>query len=374
MAIRRPIESKKIRYAVVGLGYISQVAVLPAFEHAAENSALAAFVSSDPAKHEKLGRHYGVQHHFSYDDYDALLTSGTIDAVYIALPNSMHCNYAVRAARAGIHVLCEKPMAMTEKECQRMIDAADETDVKLMIAYRLHFEEANLKAIEIARSGKLGEIRFFSSVFGQQVKPTDIRLKKELGGGTVWDMGVYCINAARYLFQEEPIQVAAFSAKNGEMRFAEVDEMTSALLRFSDDRLAVFTSSFNSGEVSQYRIVGTKGDLTMQPAYDYNLPLKSMLTIDGNSKIEEFPRRDQFAAELIYFSNCILTGQDPEPSGAEGLADVRVVRAIYQSAETGQPVALGPFDRDRRPDRRQAIKRPPVRKPELVHAESPSGR
>ncbi|MGH7233279.1 MAG: Gfo/Idh/MocA family protein, partial [Nitrospiraceae bacterium] len=147
---------KRVRYAVVGLGHIAQVAVLPAFAHAAKNSQLAALVSGDPAKLTHLSAKYKVKHTYSYREYDRCLKDGQVDAVYIALPNSMHCEYATRAARAGLHVLCEKPMAVTEHECRTMIRAAQRADVKLMIAYRLHLEQANMTTVEIARSGKLG--------------------------------------------------------------------------------------------------------------------------------------------------------------------------------------------------------------------------
>ena len=181
----------------------------------------------------------------------------------------MHRDYTVRACRAGIHVLCEKPLAVSESDCEEMINAAAENGVKLMTAYRLHFEQANMKAVEIAQSGKLGELRAFNSVFTMQVKDGDIRLQKDLGGGTLYDIGIYCINAARYLFQDEPIEVFGFSANNGEKRFKEVDEMFSAILRFPDERLASFTTSFGASDVSAYQIVGTEGDLRVDPAYEF---------------------------------------------------------------------------------------------------------
>ncbi|HTL70161.1 MAG TPA: Gfo/Idh/MocA family oxidoreductase [Candidatus Eisenbacteria bacterium] len=363
--------SAPVRYAVVGLGHISQAAVLPAFGHAARNSHLSAVVSGDPLKRKKLGKKYGVPG-CSYDEYESLLSSGEIDAVYIALPNSLHAEYAVRAARQRIHVLCEKPMAVTEDECQQMIHAAQENKVCLMVAYRLHFEEANLKAVEIARSGKLGDLRAFESFFSMQVKAGDIRLQRELGGGTLYDIGIYCINAARYLFQAEPEEVTATTANKGDGRFREVDEMTSAVLRFPGERLAVFTCSFGAFDQSRYEIIGTKGSLRVEPAYGYVNELAHELKIGEKVTRKTFAPRDQFASELLYFSDCVLQNDYPEPSGTEGLADVRVVRALYRSAETGQPVRLGDFARSKRPSLAQEIRRPPVRKePELVHAESP---
>jgi predicted dehydrogenase len=244
--------------------------------------------------------------------------------------------------------------------------------VKLMIAYRLHFEKANLEAVEIARSGKLGKPRFFSSVFAMQVKEDNIRLKRELGGGTLYDIGVYCINAARSLFRAEPSIVHAFSTGGKDPRFSEVDEMTGALLRFPDERLASFTCSFGASDVSAYELVGTEGNLRVEPAYEYVGELRHRLTVKGKTRERTYSSRDQFAPELIYFSNCIISNLDPEPSGAEGLADVRVIRALYRSAELGRPVQLEPYTKRQRPGMEQEMSRPPIDKPELVNVQSAS--
>ncbi|MEP7227294.1 MAG: Gfo/Idh/MocA family oxidoreductase [Gemmatimonadales bacterium] len=364
---------RKIRYAVVGLGHIAQVAVLPAFAHA-ENSELAALVSDDPKKLEKLGRRYKVKARFTYQQYEDCLKSGVVDAVYIALPNHLHREYTERAARAGVHVLCEKPLAVTEEDCLAMIRTCEENGVKLMVAYRLHFEEANLKAIDLVQGGRLGQPRLFDSVFTMQVKEGDIRLNpRELGGGPLYDIGVYCINAVRNLFGAEPMEVVAFGANNGERRFQQCEEMTAAILRFPGrERQASFTCSFNGTDVGTYRVVGTKGELVMDPAYEYAEGLTQRVTIDGRTRERTFPKRDQFAPELISFSECILTGTAPEPSGWEGLADVRVIRALYRSCETGKPEALEPFVNEERPSLAQEMHRPPVRKPSLVNTEAPS--
>ena len=167
---------RRVRYAVVGQGYIAQIAVLPAFSHARKNSELAALVSGDRVKLRTLGRKYGVDRLYTYGEYEACLRAGDVDAVFIALPNHLHREYAVRAARAGVHVLCEKPMALTEQDCKAMIAAARRGGVKLMVAYRLHFEEANLKAAALVRSGRLGESRICDSVFTLQVKAGNIRV------------------------------------------------------------------------------------------------------------------------------------------------------------------------------------------------------
>jgi glucose-fructose oxidoreductase len=359
-----------MRYAVVGCGHIAQVAVLPAFGNARRNSKLVAIVSGDPLKRAELQKKYDIPRAVDYGEYDSLLRSGDIDAVYIALPNSMHAEYTERAARAGVHVLCEKPMALTEAECELMGRVAREHRVKLMIAYRLHFERANLEAIEIARSGRIGEPRLLTSTFTMTVVPGNIRVQRALGGGVLYDIGIYCINAARSLFRDEPTEVRAIAAG----AIGDVEESVSALLRFPNERLASFSASFGAGKVSEYRLVGTKGELAVDPAYEYARPLEHRLALEGNVVSERrFAKRDQFAPELLYFSDCLLTNRDPEPSAEEGLADVRVIRALYRSIATGQPVQLPPYERRERPSLEQEIRRPPIEKPSVIHAQAPSG-
>lgn len=363
---------KKIRYAVVGLGYIGQIAVLPAFAHAKENSVLNALVSGDAVKLKKLSREYEVPHSYSYDEYDECLASGNIDAVYIALPNNMHRDFAVKAAEAGIHCLCEKPLALTESDCLDMIDAAEQNDVRLMTAYRLHMDEPNLKAISIANSGKIGELRLFNSVFSMQVKRGNIRLDGKQTGGTLYDLGIYCINAARYIFKSEPFEVMALSANSGDERFREIDEMTSAILRFPGERLATVTSSFGMAAEGWYEVVGTKGSLCLENGYEYAQKKVLSLTVNEKTVSKNFSVTDQFAPELVYFSDCILNNKIPEPSGEEGLADVRIIEAIYQSAKHHAPVNITPVRKIDRPDVVMEQRKPKVEKPELIHAAAPS--
>jgi predicted dehydrogenase len=373
-ATHRKGPAGRVRYAVVGLGYIAQAAVLPAFAHARKNSELSALVSDDPVKLRQLARRYRVPHTFSYADYDVCLASGLIDAVYIALPNSMHRAYTERAAAAGIHVLCEKPMAITEEDCESMIVAAEENDVRLMIAYRLHFEAANLAAIKAVRSGKIGEPRIFTSTFTMNVKEGDIRLDRELGGGTLYDIGIYCIQAARHVFGEEPMEVFAATATRDEPRFGEVEEMASVTLRFPQDQLATFTTSFGAADVSRYEVVGTKGSLRLDPAYDFSNALRLEVTIGSRTTKRTYPKRDQFAPELIAFSEAVRAGVEAEPSGLEGLRDVRIIHALLRSAEIGKPQHLALIPPPESPSPDQEMRRPPVRKPELIHAESPSSK
>ncbi len=360
-------QTAPVKYAVVGLGHIAQVAVLPGFRHARSNSRLSALVSGDRTKRRKLSQKYRVAKAFSYEQYDECLAE--VDAVYLALPNSLHAEYAIRAAEAGVHVLCEKPMAVTARDCERMIDACESNQVKLMIAYRLHFEAVSLAAIDMIRRGAIGEPKFFNSSFALTVRRGDIRTKKALGGGSLYDIGVYCINAARQLFRAEPKEVLAMSVNSGAAGFEEIDESTAGVLRFDGERVAAFVTSFNADDVGSYRVLGTKGQLHVEPAYEYAQGLA--WTITKNGKITRKGRSakgDQFGPEVVYFSDCILKNRAPEPSGHEGLQDVRIVEALYESAETGKPVAIPPFRPATRPTERQRIRRPGIGKPRTVKA------
>jgi predicted dehydrogenase len=366
-------KARKIRYAVIGLGHIAQAAVLPAFKHASKNSVLSALVSDTPKKLEALGRRYGVKHRYSYDNVDALFESGEIDAVYIALPNRMHKEYTIKAARAGLHVLCEKPMAVTARDCEAMIRAAKVAKVKLMIAYRLHFERVNLEAAHLAKSGKLGDMRFFSSDFSMQVSDDNIRLRRSEGGSPLYDIGVYCINAARYCFAEEPVEVWATATRSNDPRFRETDETVVAAMRFKDEKLASFTCSFGAADRSNYTIVGTKGSVTVDPAYEYAEGLAYEAKIGDRKQKKKLAKSDQFASELLYFSDCILHNREPESSGKEGLADVRIIEAMHRSMDKGRWVATKVKPVKKRPTLKQDIRRPPVpREPPMVEAASAS--
>lgn len=370
MTVRRQ-PGRTVRYAVVGQGYIAQAAVLPAFAHARRNSQLVALVSGDARKRRALGKRYGVAT-YDYDEYDSLLASGAVDAVYIALPNDQHRDYTVRAARRGVHVLCEKPLAVDERECEAMIKACRKHKVKLMTAYRLHFEKATLSALKSVGEGLVGDARVFSSAFTLTVADAEnIRLGEvEEGGGTFYDIGVYCINAARHVFRAEPVEVMAMATKP---RKGDAEESAGAILRFPGERLATFCVSFGTDKTSEYRVIGTKGSLRVEPGYELASGLEHHITRGKSKRTVRYAKRDQFAPELLYFSDCIIRDRDPEPDGVEGLADVRVIRALYRSARTGRAVKLQRTPHRRHPTPRQEIRRPPVRMPSLVHASPPSG-
>jgi predicted dehydrogenase len=366
-------KGERVRYAVVGAGWISQEDFMPGIEHTG-NSAMTALVTGDQAKAKALLKQYDIPKWYDYDEYEKMLSSGDIDAVYLAVPNSMHRDYAVAALNAGIHVLCEKPMARTEEECREMIEAAERGAAKLMVAYRLHFDEATIEAIETVHSGTIGDPRFFSSVFAQQITEENSRSKARFWANPLPDMGPYPINAARHLFRAEPLEVFAFSARKEERRFYEIDEMFTVSLRFPDERLASFTVSYGANPIDEYRIVGTQGDLEVKPGFGFTEPLRHKLTVGTRVSEKVFAKTDQFGAETKYFSDCILNHRDPEPDGEEGLADIRVLLAIEEALEAGIPKPIiSRIERKVRPGRDQIIRLPAVKTKELVDAAAPGG-
>lgn len=360
-----------LRFAVLGLGHIAQAAVLPAFRHARPHVELTALISGTPSKLRQLGKRYRVKHLVSYEDAGEFFDSGAVDAVYIATPNTEHVDWTVRAAQSGLHVLCEKPLATSVADCERMIEACERNDVRLMTAYRLHFERCNLEAADLVRRKRIGEARFFDSQFSMQVKAGNIRTDADLGGGPEWDIGIYCQNAARYVFAAEPTAVWATATNSGDRRFREIPETVHVILKFPGDRIANYICSFGAADRSRYEIVGTRGSVVVDPAYEYAEGLGYELTIGEKRKRKRFAKSDQFAPELVYFAQCVRAGREPEPSGTEGLIDVAIIEAIHESIESGEWVKLDAPRRDRRPTLRQELRRPAVpRAPSMVQAES----
>ena len=356
---------------MIGQGHFAQSAVLPAIAQL-DDVELAALVSSSHHKLDELGDRYDVRTRCTYDELDELLASHRVDAVYVAVPNDLHCETTMVAARHGVHVLCEKPMAPTEAECMQMIRACALRRVKLMVAYRLHFESANLVAIEIVRGGELGDPRLFSSVFSLQVREGNTRVQPRRGAGPLYDLGVYCVNAARYLFRAEPVEITALKLAGADPRFAAIEEAYTVTMRFPGERIGQFTCSFGAYNRDVYQLVGTDGFLTLENAYEYAEEMKLHVESRHGSKTRTFEKRDQIAAEIEYFARCVRDDIDPEPSGWEGLADIRILQAVQTSARFGRAVTVEPVPRPRRPDLGQEIAVPAHPQPSLVDVNSSS--
>jgi predicted dehydrogenase len=332
--------SKQIGYALIGLGELARRAVLPAFAHAHSHSRLVAVVSGDRATAQTIAQEFRVTAYL-YDELRQCLQRDDLNAVYLMLPNSMHCDYAVEAARGGAHVLCEPPMAVTADECRRMIRTCQTNRVKLMIAYGLHFHPAHRRVLELVRDGSIGVPKTFSSDFTTRLpSPDDIRLQRRMGGGTMYELGVVCINTARTLFGAEPAQVMAMTARMTRRYGGDVDESAVALIRFPEERLAHLHSSFGEDPRSEFTIFGEEGYLRLTNAYTQDAPMTLERVKHGRVEEEHFEPIDQFAAIVGYFSDCVLQDAPAEPSGYDGLQDVRIVEAIYRSARDGRPVTL----------------------------------
>ncbi len=369
MAVRKPVDV--VRYAVIGAGWFGQEAVLPAFKRASANSTLAAIISGDPAKREALSAAYGVPSH-PYIDMDRVFAQD-IDAIYIVTPNTEHFEPVQIAARHGVHVLCEKPLAENTAAAQLILDTCSAAQVKLMTAYRLHFEKANLTAIEHVQVGKIGEPRLMLATNTQMVSDADnTRLDPDLAGHPLLDLGVYCINAARYLFRDEPIEVLGYDAGRRGNKSGGVPDLVCAMLKFSDQRMAQFSCGFGQAKVSNFQIIGTHGHLRLNPAFAY-IGEKTITLIAGDtSDVETFPASDQIAGEIEYFSDFILHDTTPGPDGDEALIDMRIMDAILTSIRDGRAVPLPPADVQQRPDLSQVKTKKASRRPKLVKVKPPT--
>jgi len=326
-----------IRYAVVGAGWISQESFLPGVAQSG-NSTITALVTGDLEKGAKLAAFHNIPQVVSYEGYDALLASGTVDAVYIALPNSMHADYTIRAARAGKHILVEKPLATTIEDAKAMIAAADQAGVFLMTAYRLHNEPGTVALLDLIREGAIGTPLIFQSVFSFQTTLGNHRLKASHWGGPLQDLGVYSLNAARHIFAEEPIEASAVVHQpKDDPRFTEIEATIAVTLRFPSGGIAQFVSSFGAGSVDNYRVIGSTGDIEMDPGFKADCAMKMRLRQGGVTQEIAFPQTDHFGAQVAYFSDCITSGTPPEADGGEGLADMLALVAIEAAAQTGQP-------------------------------------
>ena len=322
-------------YAIIGLGRIADH-FMPA-TRATANSKVTALVSGHRDKALRIAAQYGVPESsiYSYENFDSIASNKAVDAVYVALPNSMHAEFTIRAAKAGKHVLCEKPMATTVEDCERMMAACKNAGVKLMIAYRCHYEPTNLKAVSLIRSGAIGQIEAIESSFGFPIDPGEWRLNKKMaGGGPLVDVGIYCLNATRYLTGEEPENFAAFaSVIDRDGRFTQVEENLSWTSKFPSGVVASCNTTYGALLFGYFKVHGSKGNIECFPAFNYDgLHLHAEY---GDIIIDETNHsRDpyQFQAEADHFSHCIQNGLEPKTGGEEGLRDMKYIAEIYRSA------------------------------------------
>jgi len=326
---------KKTGYAVIGLGRIAEHFMPGA--GATSNSQITALVSGHRDKAERVAAQYGIPAGsiYNYENFDEIARNPNVDAVYVALPNSMHAEYTLRAAKAGKHVLCEKPMSLNVAEAEQMIAACKAANVKLMIAYRCHYEPTNLKAVRLIREGGVGKVQAIESAFGFNMGPNEWRTNKKLaGGGPVFDVGIYSLNACRYLTGEEPEHISAYASTiDHDARFAEVEENVSWTMRFPSGIVASCTTTYGANMPGYFHVYGSKGWLRVDQAFVYEgLRLRGF--VHGADIDEPNPARDpsHFQAEAEHFSHCVQNNLEPQSPGEEGLRDMRYITEIYRSA------------------------------------------
>jgi len=334
---------RKVGWAVVGLGSLAINQILPAFAKC-EKSKVVALVSGHPDKAAKLAARYGVSPKaiYNYQNYDTLKDNPEVDVIYVVLPNSMHAEYTIRGHQAGKHVLSEKPMANTPGDCQAMIDAARKAGKKLMVAYRCRYEPFNKEMIRMAREQELGPVKVIVADHGFNIgNPTQWRLKREFaGGGSLMDIGIYSLQAARYVTGEEPVEINAVTYTTpGDERFKEVEETINFQLRFPSGVLANCTSSYGYSGQNKYRVIATKGWFELEPATSYT-GLRMKIRRNNATEDRDLPQRDHFALEMDHMSECAMENKDPLTPGEEGLRDLKLMMAIYEAAKTGKTVKV----------------------------------
>lgn len=351
-ALAQDATERPLRYCIVGLGRISLDEFMPGVR-LSHKARLTALVSANRAKAEKVAAQYQIdpKNIYSYETLNRIADNPEIDAVYIALPNGMHAEYTVRAAEAGKHVLCEKPMANTPAECEQMIAACRKAGKKLMIAYRCRLEPTNLRAISLIRSGALGKVQIIQSSDGFNISPTytimgetrpEWRLDKAMaGGGPMMDVGIYSLQATRYLSGEEPAEISAtWSTSKGDSRFHGIEENLVWHTKFPSGVLATCNTSYGSNIGDSARVDGSKGWLELNPGFFYDgLRLRGHSQTQGNLDfVADNPNPRQFTTEADYFVDCVRQNREPKINGEEGLRDLKLIAAIYKSCrEGGQP-------------------------------------
>jgi predicted dehydrogenase len=323
--------------ALVGLGSYSTQQLAPALQQT-KKCKLRGIVTGTPDKAKKWKEKYALpeQNIYNYENFDSIKDNKDIDIVYVVLPNSMHAEYTIRAAKAGKHVICEKPMAVSVKECEDMIAACKATNRMLSIGYRLHFEPFNLTMSEYTKDKVFGRVNKIMAQDGMDIEPNVWRLNKELaGGGPLMDVGIYCVQGAIYTMNQLPIAVTAKEGKRTDLkRFSEVEESITWRMEFPDGAVAECETSY-AKELNLLRAEAEKGWYQLDPAYEY----KGLKGKTSEGKID-LPEVNQQAIQMDDFANCVITKGKTKVPGEMGLRDVKILMAIYEAARTGNKIKL----------------------------------
>ncbi|MBV8805470.1 MAG: Gfo/Idh/MocA family oxidoreductase [Sinobacteraceae bacterium] len=327
---------RKLGFALCGLGNLSTHQIAPALRKT-EYCRLAGIITGTPAKAAKWQAQYNIRAAsiYNYETMHRIADNPDIDVVYVVTPNGLHLDNALVAARAGKHVLCEKPMEVSVERCQQMIDAVKAAKRLLAIGYRLHFEPNNLECVRIAREREFGAVKVIDSHFGFNIPPGVWRLNRKLaGGGPLMDVGIYALQATRYLSGEEPVWVSAVTTQGDPARFAEVEETVLWQARFPSGAVSHCSSSYDAVGVGYFRVLAERGWFGLEPAFNYD----GLHGMRSDARSIDQPQTDQFAVEMDNFAQCILENTPTRVPGEEGRRDVKLMMAIYDSARTGKPV------------------------------------
>ncbi len=330
---------KKLGFALVGLGGLATNQIAPALQKT-KHCRLAGIVSGTPEKRKKWAEQYQLpeKNIYTYETFDRIKENPEIDVVYVVLPNALHGEYTIRAAEAGKHVLCEKPMEVSAQKCQEMVDACRKNKRLLAIGYRSQFVPFHLEMMRISREKQFGQLKLIEASFGFKIgDPSQWRLKEALaGGGALMDVGIYALQAARFVAGAEPLEVTAFETKTDPIKFKEVDESIFWTLKFPNGVLANCGTTYNANGMNRLFATYESGWSLLEPAYSYD-------GLQGKTSKGQmdFPQVDHFATEMDDFAECVFNGRKSKVSGEEGVRDAKILAAIYESIRSGnKPVKL----------------------------------
>ncbi|GAA5523217.1 Gfo/Idh/MocA family oxidoreductase [Aliifodinibius salicampi] len=335
-------EDEKLGIALVGLGNYSSGQLAPALQET-KLCKLSGIVTGTPQKEQEWAQKYNIpdSNIYNYETYDQIADNDDIDIIYVVLPNSMHAEYTIRAAEAGKHVICEKPMATSAKDCQRMIDACNQANRKLSIGYRLHFEPHNKEMMRLGRNEVLGPVQQMSGTFSFPLNDPDAwRLDKKMaGGGPLMDVGIYIVQASLYTMGQLPTSVKAWDETKDHETFSEVEGTIRWNLNFPNNVVLQADSSYED-RGNNFRMEAANGWAELSPAYSYG-GIKGE-TSEGPM---DFPQVNQQALQMDDFARCIIEDDQTIVPGEMGKRDMIILDSIYESAETGSEVSLE-FDKD----------------------------
>jgi predicted dehydrogenase len=330
---------KKLGVAIAGLGSLGTHQIAPALLKT-KFCQLTGLITGHPAKAERWKAQYNIpdKNIYNYDTMERMAGNPDIDIVYVVTPNGLHADHTIKAAKAGKHVLCEKPMEVSPEKCQQMIDACKSAGRQLAIGYRLHFEPNNLECVRLAREKVFGNVKMIEAEYGFRIgDPTQWRLNRALsGGGPLMDVGIYALQATRYLTGEEPVLVSAVATNTDPAKFKDIEESIAWQLKFPSGVITSCNTTYNFNGLDRYKVFAERGWFELSPAYGYG----GIQGRRSDNKWTAFPPMDQFAAEMDDFAQCILENRPTKVPGEEGLRDLKIMMAIYEAAKTGKAISL----------------------------------